>query len=178
MEDYHGTLGLKAGASKAEIKSAYRKLAKQYHPDVSSESNAEEKFIDITEAYEWLTEGPKIFGSVNKYAEEELFRDEVEIRRERAREYARMRFETFKQNNDAFKRSWYYEPVKYGTYFIICFGYIFALAMFLAPVLAWFITKDGLAVFFMFFVFLFSSHAYKYARELHNGIKPYFANYN
>ncbi len=52
-ECYH-LLGLKVGASLAEIKSSYRRLARQYHPDVNSDDRAGEKFIAITEAYQYL----------------------------------------------------------------------------------------------------------------------------
>jgi curved DNA-binding protein len=54
FKDYYDTLGVKADASDAEIKSAYRKLARKYHPDVSKEGGAEEKFKAVNEAYEAL----------------------------------------------------------------------------------------------------------------------------
>ncbi len=53
-KDYYEVLGVSKDASEAEIKSAFRRLAKQYHPDVSKEANAEEKFKEIQEAYEVL----------------------------------------------------------------------------------------------------------------------------
>ena len=53
-KDYYEVLGVSKDASDAEIKSAFRKLAKQYHPDISKEANAEEKFKEIQEAYEVL----------------------------------------------------------------------------------------------------------------------------
>lgn len=54
FKDYYETLGVKPGATDAEIKSAYRRLARKYHPDVSKESGAEEKFKAVNEAYEAL----------------------------------------------------------------------------------------------------------------------------
>jgi len=54
FKDYYDTLGVKRGASADEIKRAYRKLARKYHPDVSKERNAEAKFKDVQEAYEVL----------------------------------------------------------------------------------------------------------------------------
>ena len=52
--DYYEVLGVSKDASEAEIKSAFRKLAKQYHPDVSKEPDAEKKFKEVQEAYEVL----------------------------------------------------------------------------------------------------------------------------
>jgi hypothetical protein len=45
--DYYDVLGLKKGASEDEIRKAYRSLAKKYHPDVSSEPDAESKFKEV-----------------------------------------------------------------------------------------------------------------------------------
>ncbi len=58
-KDYYETLGVKRDATDAEIKSAYRKLARKYHPDVNKTKEAEEKFKDINEAYEVLSDKQK-----------------------------------------------------------------------------------------------------------------------
>ena len=57
--DYYETLGLNRNASDDEIKGAFRKLARQYHPDVSKEPDAEEKFKEINEAYGVLSDQEK-----------------------------------------------------------------------------------------------------------------------
>ncbi|MBF0710409.1 MULTISPECIES: molecular chaperone DnaJ [unclassified Gemella] len=57
--DYYEVLGLSKGASAQEIKKAYRKLSKQYHPDINKEPGADEKFKEITEAYEILSDDNK-----------------------------------------------------------------------------------------------------------------------
>ena len=54
--DYYGLLGVSRSATDEQIRSAYRKLARQYHPDVNSASDASERFKAITEAYEVLTD--------------------------------------------------------------------------------------------------------------------------
>ncbi len=58
-KDYYEILGVKRDADAAAIKSAYRKLARKYHPDVNKTKEAEEKFKDINEAYEVLSDKNK-----------------------------------------------------------------------------------------------------------------------
>lgn len=58
-KDYYEVLGLKKGATAAEIKSAFRKLAKKYHPDINKETGSEEKFKEISEAYSVLSDPEK-----------------------------------------------------------------------------------------------------------------------
>ncbi|KAF7814385.1 Chaperone protein dnaJ [Senna tora] len=57
--DYYATLGIPKSATGKEIKAAYRKLARQYHPDVNKEPGATEKFKEISAAYEVLSDDKK-----------------------------------------------------------------------------------------------------------------------
>jgi curved DNA-binding protein len=59
FKDYYQILGVPPGADADVIKTAYRKLARKFHPDVSKEKNAEERFKDINEAYEVLRDNQK-----------------------------------------------------------------------------------------------------------------------
>ncbi len=58
-KDYYKTLGLARNAGQDEIKRAYRKLARRYHPDINKEADAEAKFKEIAEAYEVLSDPEK-----------------------------------------------------------------------------------------------------------------------
>jgi curved DNA-binding protein len=59
FKDYYETLGVEPSAGEAELKTAYRRLARKYHPDVSKEKGAEERFKAVNEAYEVLRDKEK-----------------------------------------------------------------------------------------------------------------------
>lgn len=58
-KDYYKLLGVERSASEAEIKAAYRKLAKKYHPDRNTDAGAEDRFKELSEAYEVLRDADK-----------------------------------------------------------------------------------------------------------------------
>ncbi|MBV9387943.1 MAG: molecular chaperone DnaJ [Chroococcidiopsidaceae cyanobacterium CP_BM_ER_R8_30] len=66
--DYYETLGISRDADKEEIKRAYRRLARKYHPDVNKEPGAEERFKEINRAYEVLSE-PELRERYNRFGE-------------------------------------------------------------------------------------------------------------
>jgi curved DNA-binding protein len=58
-KDYYAVLGVERGATEKQIKTAYQRLARKFHPDVSKEKGAEERFKEIAEAYQTLKDAEK-----------------------------------------------------------------------------------------------------------------------
>ena len=75
-KDYYATLGVERNATPDDIKKAYRKLARKFHPDVSKEKDAEEKFKAVAEAYETLKDGEKraAYDQLGSHAQGQDFR--------------------------------------------------------------------------------------------------------
>lgn len=75
-KDYYKILGVERAAGEEEIKKAYRKLARKYHPDVSKELNAKERFQEVSEAYETLRDKEKraAYDSLGNYRPGQDFR--------------------------------------------------------------------------------------------------------
>ena len=71
-KDYYKIMGVTPNASEQEIKTAYRRLARKYHPDISKEPNAEEQFKEMGEAYETLRD-PKKRAEYDQYRKNREF---------------------------------------------------------------------------------------------------------
>jgi hypothetical protein len=102
---YYQLLGITAQASAEEIKRAYRARALQLHPDRNPAPDAQEKFIALTEAYEYVIAEKN--GDFRKYvspvqAAEQAAQQRREEALRKAREYARMRYEEF-EKTEAFQ---------------------------------------------------------------------------
>ncbi len=98
-QKYYSLLGLSPTASLNELKKAYRAKAKQLHPDKNPSPNAEEEFIELQEAYEYLEALKSGKRKANNYKQVEDFERwwyaEAARRKQRAREQAKMRYEEY-----------------------------------------------------------------------------------
>ena len=99
ITDYYEILGIPLNSSTDEIKKAYRKMARMYHPDINPAPEAKDHFILITEAYEFLIANhDKI--KANEQADNEAMVDWRKYRQNRSRKrataYARTSYGTFK----------------------------------------------------------------------------------
>lgn len=75
-KDYYAVLGIQKDASEEDIKKAYRKQALRYHPDKNKSPGAEDKFKEIAEAYDVLSD-PKKKDIYDRFGEEGKFRRSV-----------------------------------------------------------------------------------------------------
>lgn len=112
LAHYYQILGISEGASEAEIKKAYRRKARQLHPDVNKAPNAHDQFVLLNEAYEYLTnrktQSTRSNRRTSSQASRQSYREwqyhEREKARERAKQHAKMRYEEFKKT-DYYKTS-------------------------------------------------------------------------
>jgi hypothetical protein len=102
INDYYAVLGVPVNSSVGDIKKAYRKKARECHPDINPAPDAIEQFINITEAYEFLISNhKKIRSEEEEY--EKVMNDWRKYRQDRSRQragsYARTSYGKFKNTN-------------------------------------------------------------------------------
>jgi len=100
LSDYYHILGLTSGSSPDEIKKAYRHKARLYHPDINPDPEAKNKFIQATEAYEFLIANyNKVTNNDEAYrqAMEDWRKYRQDRSRQRARAYAQASYVRFKK---------------------------------------------------------------------------------
>ncbi|MDN5202966.1 J domain-containing protein [Fulvivirgaceae bacterium BMA10] len=101
---YLAILELQPGATRQEIKAAYRRLSKKHHPDISQDPRAKERFIEINEAYKFLTDVGPYPGNQTVSYDYNPQNDEYNTWRRKAREHAwRMAKEAERRQNELIK---------------------------------------------------------------------------
>ena len=98
--DFYEVLGISKTANADEIKRAYRKKAKQYHPDICKEPDAEEKFKEVQEAYEVLSDDNKR-AAYDRYGHAAFEQgDKIDANQKQQAEQLKTELKTALDNND------------------------------------------------------------------------------
>jgi hypothetical protein len=145
-------LGLHAGASEKQIKTAYRKLALQYHPDRNPDPLARKRFEEVNEAYHQLMELRGESVDESRIKEEWAASEVMRMERERMQRQARARKEKIRREQEYFNRPGWHDPILFLRYALHGFALLFAAAALIVPILfAIFVDPASLAgsLFFM-----------------------------
>lgn len=149
-ESSYKILGLQPGAGKAEIKKAYRRLAKKYHPDINPTASAAEKFLEITRAYDELTEGGTIpYKRDRGYAKaDEILKKE----REKARARQRKRDREQEEAQRRFRESGWYDLLLFSKYFLRVVALLGSIAAVVVPVILGIVVEPVVFIATVYFV--------------------------
>ena len=134
-KDYHKVFGLSPGATRKQIKTAYRKLALKYHPDRNTSSGAKQKFQEINEAYDYLLEHPDHGVPQASSYDDRMASEVLRRERERMQQRARARREKKRREEEYFNQPEWHDPIlflKYAGNGIVLFLAVVALV---APIL-------------------------------------------
>ncbi|HEX2969339.1 MAG TPA: DnaJ domain-containing protein [Bacteroidales bacterium] len=119
LKEYYDVLGIPCNSGIAEIKKAYRKKAYQYHPDINPSPDARDKFISVTEAYDFL------IANHEKIAADDLaYRQAMENWRKYRQDRSRMRASSYARTSyNSFRKTKFYKTTKIfdGTRIIYSF---------------------------------------------------------
>jgi hypothetical protein len=127
MADYYQVLGIASDANEAEIRAAYRKKAKLFHPDVNKSPDAHSKFVMVTAAYETLINYNKRenynLRSKSSSSRFQSYNEWMQAQRAKAEFEARMRYYEFLSNREKFRDSRFYWLAVWITHLarIVCY---------------------------------------------------------
>lgn len=134
MSKYHDILGISEDATPKEIKKAYHRLAKKYHPDLNpNDSQAKDMFIKITEAYNMLLD-PQKQRKTRLYRRRTITEEDLRnAARERAKAYAQMRYAEFLKQCKAYEATPMHKILwpKWVNFIIIAVAMVFVADSFL-----------------------------------------------
>lgn len=153
IKDPYEILGISPGATEGQIKSAYRKMARKFHPDLNPSAGAQEKFHEINKAYESLLEHP--LGAADRASsyDDTVAREVYRRERERMHRQARARREKKKREDEFFNQPRWHDPILLIRYLIHALGIVIATAAIVGPILLA-ILKDPASLAGTFFFLL------------------------
>lgn len=149
LSNYHRILGINLGVSTEEIKKGYRKKAFEFHPDKNKTSEAHEKFIEATIAYEVLISGKAAKNPTTVQRKRtrasyenrphppldpEKFYEWYAYYKQKAETQAKKKYKEFKAENDAFKKTFFYPFFKIFTLLITVECGVVTLAFWATPI--------------------------------------------
>lgn len=125
LSDYYQVLGLPVGSSADEIKKAYRQKARIYHPDINPDPEAKNKFIEATEAYEFLIAN---FDKVSN--DDEAYRQAMEDWRKYRQDRSRQRAHAYAQASYVrFKNTKFYRTTRIFDATTIIFSLVISIVV-------------------------------------------------
>jgi hypothetical protein len=182
---HYRALGLQENASHDEVKKAYRKLAKAYHPDVNSSADATQKFIAINNSYEALMnpqvnffedfivdKGPKTATTAGKFdldGDGKLSYDEYVMMKNAQLEESARAFYNLHQTSSSFRLDLWFHYLILGLFFILGLGFWLYLGAINGGVLAFIISGFVLLPFLtgILFQLFFGKIAQKHKTHVH-----------
>jgi len=151
MKDYYRILQISEKSSEEDIKQAYRNLAKKYHPDLNQSSDAQQRFTEISEAYEAVLKHVHRFEEVVEEVDtEEILRDI----RQAARIQAQRRFEKQEREKKAYHESGLYDIGLLFSYIGRILLLLVSLVLISFPVVVCFSEQSILPFFYLCFLWL------------------------
>lgn len=134
ITDYYELLGLQSNSTIDEIKKAYRKKARLYHPDINPSPDAKDHFIRITEAYEFLISNHDRIKS-----DEEAYRDAMEDWRKYRQDRSRKRATVYARTPyGKFKNTKFYKTTRIFDSTAIIFSFIVSIMVLIYTVYGYF----------------------------------------
>ncbi|MDO1447708.1 J domain-containing protein [Rhodocytophaga aerolata] len=172
IEECYQILDLPPGASTEEIKRAYRKQAKAFHPDINHSADALVEFLRVSQAYQLLSNNYYYNSGWVFYQQQTYYSYRQETPQEKAARFAKMQYEEFKRNNELFKQSSWYMPFKIITYLVCLMGALIAVGFMVAPFLMMF--ENQIMALYMFPVIFVGIAAMSSVFKLTNEVSQYF----
>lgn len=133
--DHYSILGIEPGASEKQIKAAYRKKALQFHPDLNPSPDAQKRFQELSESYEFLLQQVGSDTVRDTTYDDRLASEVYRREHERMRRRANARREQKRKEEEFFERPEWHDPILLVKYTIHALAFLIAVAALVGPIL-------------------------------------------